>query len=159
MNNEKINETLTEQIEKSTNLIAQLEAELVDIPNRRALAVNDADSASLIALSHRAGDLPVEIQMTKIRLERLYMQRDEENLPALAAEAQRLSAAIPELQANKEAAQLALNLAVGAERDASQRAKDVKQRISDRRRGIEALLHEVSKTRIAPSLLSVSGSH
>jgi hypothetical protein len=155
----KISETLTEQIEKSTNLIAQLEAELADIPNRGALAVNDADSASLIALSHRAGDLPVEIQMTKIRLERLYMQRDEENLPALWAEAQRLSAAIPELQANKDAAQLALNLAVGAERDASQRAKDVKQRISDRRRGIEALLHEVSKTRIAPSLLSVSGSN
>jgi predicted nucleic acid-binding Zn-ribbon protein len=155
----KIQENLNSQIEQSTNLLAQLEAELLDIPNRRALAAGDADSASLIALSHRAGDLPIEIQMTKVRLEQLYLKKDVARLPDLQDEARKLSAAIPELQANLQAAQTELNIAVGAQRDAAQNVKDIKMRISERRRGIDSLLHEVSKTRIAPSHLSVSGSN
>jgi hypothetical protein len=155
----KIQKNLSEQIEQSTNLMAQLEAELTDIPNRRALAAGDADSAALIALTHRQNDLPIEIQMTKIRIERLYVQKDAERLPDLQDEAQKLSAAIPELQANQQAAQLELNLAIGAERDAAQNVKDIKMRIAERGRQIEYLLHEVSNTRIAPSHLSVSGSN
>jgi competence protein ComGF len=159
MNNEKINETLTEQIEQSANFLAQLSAELADIPNRRALAAGDADSAALISLSRRAGDLPIEIQMTKVRLEQLYLQRDKERLPDLQDEAQKLSAAIPELQANKQAAQTELNIAIGAQIDAAQSVKDIKMRIAERGRGIEALLREVSKTRITSNHLSVSGSN
>ena len=159
MNNEKINETLTEQIEQSNNFLAQLSAELADIPNRRALAAGDADSAALISLSRRAGDLPIEIQMTKVRLEQLYLQRDKERLPDLQDEAQKLSAAIPELQANKQAAQTELNIAIGAQIDAAQSVKDIKMRIAERGRGIDSLLHEVSKTRITSNHLSVSGSN
>ncbi len=155
----KIQENLNSQIEQSTNLLVQLEAELADIPSRRALAAGDADSASLISLTHRGNDLPIEIQMTKIRLEQLYVQKDGERLPGLQDEARKLSAAIPELQANLQAAELALNLAVYAQRDAAQNVKDIKMRISERGRGIDSLLHEVSKTRIAPSHLSVSGSN
>ncbi len=158
MNNEKTN-SLTNQIETNTTKLAQLEAEQAGLSQATADAANAADAPALIHLAHRRNNLPIEILASRITLEQLYQRRDEEKLPGLHTKAQRLSAAIPELQANKDAAQLALNLAVGAERDASQRAKDVKQRISDRRRGIEALLHEVSKTRIAPSLLSVSGSN
>jgi predicted nucleic acid-binding Zn-ribbon protein len=155
----KINENLTEQISTTINLLSELEAELADIPNRRAVAAGDADSASLISLTHRQNDLPIEIQMTKVRLERLYLKKDVERLPDLQDEAWKLSAAIPELQQNRQAAELKLNLAIGAERDASQRVKDIKMRIAERGRGIDSLLHEVSKTRIAPSHLSVSGSN
>ncbi len=155
----KIQKNISEQIEQSTSLMAQLEAELVDIPNRRAVAVNAADSAALISLAGRQNNLPVEIQMTKIRIERLYVQKDVERLPDLQDEAQRLSAAIPELQQNRQAAELELNLAIGAERGAAQNVKDIKMRIAERGRQIEYLLHEVSNTRIAPSHLSVSGSN
>ncbi len=155
----KIQENLTSQIEQSANFLAQLSAELADIPNRRALAVNDADSAALISLSHRAGDLPIEIQMTKVRLEQLYVQKDEERLPGLQTKAQELSAVIPELQARVQAAQLELNLASGAQLDAAQNVKDVKQRIAERSREIEALLHSARNAKIAPNHLFVSGSN
>ncbi len=155
----KINETLTSQIEATTTLMAQLEAELVDIPNRRAVAAGDADSASLIALTHRQNDLPIEIQMTKIRIERLYLKKDVERLPDLQDEAWKLSAAIPELQQNRQAVELKLNLAIGAERDASQRVKDIKMRIAERGRQIEALLYQAGNVKTSPSHLSVSGSN
>jgi chromosome segregation ATPase len=155
----KINENLTEQISTTTHLMAQLEAELVDIPSRRALAAGDADSASLISLTHRGNDLPIEIQMTKIRLERLYLQHDEEKLPLLVSEAQRLSEPISELQARLQAAQTELNIAIGAQVDASQRVKDVKMRIGERKRQIEALLYQAGNVKTAPSHLSVSGSN
>jgi predicted nucleic acid-binding Zn ribbon protein len=155
----KINKTLAEQIEKSATFLAQLEAELLDIPNRRAVAAGDADSASLISLTHRQNDLPIEIQMTKIRLEQLHLKRDVERLPDLQDEARKLSAAIPELQANQQAAQLELNLAIGAERGAAQNVRDIKLRISERGREIEALLYQAGNVKTSPSHLSVSGSN
>jgi chromosome segregation ATPase len=155
----KINENLTEQISTTSNLLSELEAELADIPSRRALAAGDADSASLISLTHRGNDLPIEIQMTKIRLEQLHLARDEKRLPGLEDEARKLSEPISELQARLQAAQLELNLAGGAQRNAAQNVKDVKQRVAERKREIEALLYQAGNVKIVPSHLSVSGSN
>jgi chromosome segregation ATPase len=153
------NENLNSKIETSVKLLEQLSAELADIPNRRAVAAGDADSASLISLTHRQNDLPIEIEMTKVRLEQLYLQRDEEKLPLLVSEAQRLSEPISELQAHLQAAQTELNIAIGAQVDASQRVKDVKMRIGERKRQIEALLYQAGNVKTGPSHLSVSGSN
>jgi chromosome segregation ATPase len=155
----KIQENLNSQIEQSANFLAQLSAELADIPSRRALAAGDADSASLISLTHRGNDLLIEIQMTKIRLEQLQLKRDESRLPDLQDAARKLSEPISELQARLQAAQLELNLAGGAQRDAEQNVKDLRIRIGERKRSVEALLHEARNVKIVPSHLSVSGSN
>ncbi len=56
---------LTSQIETTDELLDQLQAELADIPSRMTLAVEDADSASMISLRNRQNDLPVEIHLTR----------------------------------------------------------------------------------------------
>jgi capsule polysaccharide export protein KpsE/RkpR len=138
------NETtdLTSQIEKTSNLLAQLEAELVDIPNRRAFAVNEADSAALISLSHRAHDLPLTIQMERIRLERLRVQRKEETLPALEIEIQRLYEPVEPAEKAFNEADKALKTARYTHADAIQRRLDIRQEIAEIKAGITRLMHE-----------------
>jgi chromosome segregation ATPase len=153
----KINENLNEQIEQSANKLAQLENEQRELSQSIADAANAADSSALITLAHRRNNLPVELLSARVTLERLRQQKDEERLPRLQDKAQELSAVIPELQAHVQSAQLELNLAGGAQRDAAQNVKDVKQRIAERKREIEALLHETRNVKIVPNHLSVSG--
>jgi chromosome segregation ATPase len=153
----KINENLNEQIEQSANKLAQLENEQRELSQSIADAANAADSSALITLAHRRNNLPVELLSARVTLERLRQQKDEERLPGLQDEAQKLSEPISELQERLQAAQLELNLAGGAQRAAAQNVKDVKLRISERGREIEALLHEARNTRIVPNHLSVSG--
>jgi predicted aminopeptidase len=150
---------LTTQIETTASKLAQAETEQSGLSQAIANAANEADSVSLITLAHRRNNLPIEILSTRISLERLYQQRDEEKLPGLQAEAQKLSEPISELQARLQAAQLELNIAIGSQIDAAQNAKDVKSRIAERRRSIEGLLHEARSVKIAPSHLSVSGAN
>ncbi len=140
------NETtdLTSQIETTTNLLAQLEAELIDTPNRRALAVNDADSAALISLSHRAHDLPIEIKMTQIRVERLRVQRKEETLPALEAEIERLYEPVPALQKAFDEASKALKNAQYAHADAIEDRRLLRQEVAQTKNEITRLMN--SKT-------------
>jgi chromosome segregation ATPase len=158
MNNEKTN-SLTNKIETTNTKLTQLETEQSELSQAIANAANEADSVSLITLAHRRNNLPIEILSSRITLEKLYQQRDEEKLPGLIAEAQKLSAVIPELQTRLQAAQTELNIAIGAQLDAAQNAKDVKLRVAERRRSIEVLVHEASNVKIAPSHLSVSGSN
>jgi capsule polysaccharide export protein KpsE/RkpR len=139
------NETTTDlilQIETTSNLLAQLEAELVDIPNRRAFAVDNADSAALISLSHRTHDLPVEIRMSKIRLERLRVQRKEETLPEMEAEIERLFEPIEPAEKAYNEADKALKTARYAHSDAIQRRADIRQEVSELKAGITRLMHE-----------------
>jgi chromosome segregation ATPase len=133
---------LNSQIETTDELLNQLQAELADIPNRRASAVNDADSAALISLSHRAHDLPVEIQMTKIRLERLRVQRKEATLPALDDEIERQHAPIPALQKAFDEADKALKNARYFHTDAIQQRADTRQAVAEMKAGITRLMHE-----------------
>ncbi len=150
------NETTTDftsQIETTGNLLNTLEAELADLPNRRASAVNDADSAALISLSHRAHDLPVEIQMSRIRLERLRIELEESKFPALHAEVERLYPAVVETRKVKDAAGRAFSVACNAHQSA---LDDIRQRridLSERKRGVEALLNAKPSQPIRQSLL------
>jgi chromosome segregation ATPase len=137
----KINQDLTEQIEKTSDLLTELETELLDIPNRRAVAVNDADSASLIALSHRGNDLPVEIRMTKIRLERLHVQRQEESLPSIQAEIERLYEPVEALQKKYDDAAKELADARWLHSQAIERRKDALRMVVDLKNGIQVLMH------------------
>jgi chromosome segregation ATPase len=153
------NENLNQQIETTNNKLTELETEQSELSQSIADAAFAANSTALITLAHRRNNLPIEILSTRITLSRLHQQRDEENLPSLIAEAQKLSAVIPELQERLQTAQTELNRAVGFQQDAAQNAKDIKLRIAERRRSIEALLSEVRNVKIAPSHLSVSGSN
>jgi chromosome segregation ATPase len=150
---------LTTQIETTANKLTELETEQAGLSQSIADAANAADSVSLITLAHRRNNLPIEILSSRISLERLYQQRDEEKLPGLEAEAQRLSEPISELQERLRTAQTELNRAIGSQTDAAQNARDIKTRIADRRRGIEGLLHEARNVKVAPSHLSVSGAN
>jgi chromosome segregation ATPase len=155
----KIQENLNSQIEAATHKLTELEAEQAGLSQATADAANAADAPALIHLAHRRNNLPIEILASRITLEQLYQRRDEEKLPGLQTKAQELSAVIPELQAHVQSAQLKLNLAIGAQVDAGHNEKDVKQRVAERKREIEALLHQARNTRIVPNHLSVSGSN
>jgi chromosome segregation ATPase len=133
---------INSQIQITSDLLASLEAELADIPNRKAIAIDDADSAALISLSHRAHDLPVETRMTKIRLERLRAQRKEETLPEMEAEIERLFEPIEPAEKTFNEADKALKTARYAHSDAIQRRADTRQEISEIKAGITRLMHE-----------------
>jgi chromosome segregation ATPase len=152
-------ENLNSQIETKTTELTALETEQRELSQSIADAANAADSVSLITLAHRRNNLPVELLSARVTLERLFQQRDEERLPYLQDEARELSAVIPELQARLQSLQTELNIASGRQADAAQNVKDVKLRISERGREIEALLHQARNTKITPSHLSVSGSN
>jgi chromosome segregation ATPase len=155
----KIQVNLNEQIETKTTELTALETEQRELSQSIADAANAADSSALITLAHRRNNLPVELLSTRITLERLYQQRDESRLPSLQDAAQKLSEPIPELQERLQAAQLELNLAIGRQVDASQNSRDIKLRIAERKRDIEALLHETRNVKIVPNHLSVSGAN
>jgi chromosome segregation ATPase len=134
-------ENLNEQIETTSNLLAQLEAEQADFQKQMTLAVNDADSSAIIALRHRADDLPVEIQATRIRLEKLRLQSDEERLPGLQAEVNKSHEPLEEAIAKRDAAALELGKLQGASHGASEDLRDVKTRIGERKRELERLIY------------------
>jgi peptidoglycan hydrolase CwlO-like protein len=150
-------ENLTEQIETTNNLLAQLETEQSDLPKRMAIAADDADSASLISLKHRANDIPVELLATQIRLERLYVQRDELRLPRLQAEAQKQAEPIEGMQKQIIDLQREFNIASGAVASAGEDVRETKMAIAERKRTIEALLREARNVKIAPTSLQMHG--
>jgi chromosome segregation ATPase len=153
------NENLNSQIETKTTELMALETEQRELSQSIADAANAADSSALITLAHRRNNLPVELLSARVTLERLHQQRDEERLPRLQDEARELSEPIPELQAHLQSLQTELNISIGRQADASQLVKDIKLRIAERSREIEALLHQARNTKIVPSHLSVSGSN
>ena len=146
-------ENLNEQLETTAKLLAQLEAEQADLSNRMTLAVNDADSSSMISLRHRADELPIEIQMTKIRLERLKLQLDEEKLPELQAEVEKLFVPMEKARIEYEEAGKVLGIASGNYSNAFENVRERKLTISERKRTIENLIYEKSAPALRQSLL------
>lgn len=146
-------ENLNEQIETTANLLAQLEIEQADFKNRMTLAVNDADSSAIIALRHRAEDLPIEIQAARIRLERLRIQAEESKFPALHAEIERLYPAIVETRRLKDEAGRAFSLACNAHQSVAEELRQRKIDVAERKRGVEALLNSKPSQPIRQSLL------
>jgi predicted nucleic acid-binding Zn-ribbon protein len=153
---EKMMQTLNE-IENTQTLLETLSAEQDDLSNRMSDAANDADSASLITLKHRANDLPIELLATQIRLERLYLLRDEERLPELQNAVAELAKPIPAMQKQIADLQVQFNIASGAVGNANEDLRQTRLEIAERRRSIETLLSQARNIKIIPSRLAVSG--
>jgi chromosome segregation ATPase len=149
---------ITSQIETTANLLAQLETEQADFQNRMTLAVNDADSASIISLKHRAHDLPIEIQAARIRHERLYLQRDEAKLTELKTESEMLAEPLLELREKRDKAIDEFKRASFAHQDALQNYRDRQLSISERKRAIEGLLRETPAPAPIRQSLMASGA-
>ena len=153
---EKMIQNLNE-IENTQTLLETLSAEQADLGAKMAISADNADSAALISLRHRATDIPVELLATQIRLERLYLRRDEERLPQLQNEVAELAKPIPEMQKQINDLQVQFNIASGAVTNANEDVRQVKLEISERRRSIESLLAQARNSKIAPASLSMRG--
>jgi predicted nucleic acid-binding Zn-ribbon protein len=152
----EINENLT-QIQNTQALLETLSLEQSDLGKKMSLAADDADSASLISLAHRRNDLPIEILSAQIRLERLYLQRDELRLPELQAESARLSAPIEGLLKKIADTQREFNIQSGAAVSANEEVRQTRISIGERRRSIGALLAQARNVKIAPASLQMHG--
>ncbi len=155
---EKMTENLNE-IQITTGILTRLESELADLGAKMSISADNADSAALISLKHRANDLPVELLATRIRLERLYVQRDEERLPQLQAEAQKLAEPIEPMLKKIAEMQREFNIKSGEVVSVNEDVRQVKLEIAERKRQIEALLREARNVKIAPSSLSMRGGN
>ncbi len=153
---EKMIQTLDE-IENTQKILETLSAEQSDLSVKMSVAANDADSASLIALSHRRNNLPIEILSAQIRLERLLLLRDELRLPQLQGEVAELAKPIPEMQKQINDLQREFNIASGEVSNASENLRQTRLEISERRRSIESLLAQARNVKIAPASLQMHG--
>ncbi len=151
---------LTSQIETTANLLAQLEGEQADFQNRMALAVGEGDSASMIGLKRRHSELPVEIQMARIRLAKLHLQSDEQRLPELQSAAAKFNEPIQEAVAKRDAAALELAKLQGAYHGANEDFRDVRIRIGERKRELDRLIYlaNPAKGTARPNLQSLNAS-
>jgi chromosome segregation ATPase len=102
---------IQKQIETSAARLAELETEQTNLPQALGVAVGNADAEEIIKLRRRAEDLPIEINSTKIQLERLRIQAEESKFPALHAEIERLYPAIVETRQRRDEAGKAFSLA------------------------------------------------
>jgi chromosome segregation ATPase len=134
-------ENLNKQIETTSNLLAQLETEQADFRNRMTLAVGEGDSASMIDLKRRHSELPIEIEAARIRLTKLHLQSDEERLPELQADVGKFYEPIQEAIAKRDAAVLELGKLQGVSHGANEDLREVKNRISERKRELERLIY------------------
>jgi chromosome segregation ATPase len=133
------NDDLNLQIETTTTRLTELENELGGIPAKMSDAVDRADAETMIALRLRENNLPVELQMMRLRLEQLKVRRKEESLPQMDAEVETLFKPIPALEAAYNEAKSALEAARFTYTDAIENRRYVRQEIADERRMIEHL--------------------
>jgi peptidoglycan hydrolase CwlO-like protein len=149
---------LTSQIETTANLLAQLESEQAEFQNRMTFAVGEGDSASMIGLKRRHSELPVEIQMARIRLAKLHLQSDEQRLPALQAEVGKFHEPIQEAITKRDAAVLELGKLQGAYHEANEDLREVKIRIGERKRELERFIYQANpaKGNARPNLQSLN---
>lgn len=150
-------ENLVEQIQNTQTLLETLSSEQSDLSAKMAISADNADSASLITLKHRANDLPIEIIATQIRLARLYLRRDEERLPLLQTEVAKLAEPIEGMQKKINDLQREFNIASGEVSNANENLRQVKLEIAERRRSIGGLVHEARNSKISPASLSMRG--
>jgi predicted nucleic acid-binding Zn-ribbon protein len=144
---------IQKQIETSASRLAELETQQTNLPQALGLAVGNADAEEIIKLHRRAEDLPIEIQAARIRLERLRIQAEESKFPELHAEIERLYPALVETRQAKDEAGRAFSVACNAHQSAVDDLRQRKIDISERKRGVEALLHAKPSAPIRQSLL------
>jgi predicted nucleic acid-binding Zn-ribbon protein len=153
---ENMIQTLTE-IEGTTEILTRLETEHADLSKRMSDAANDADSAALIGLAHRRNDLPIEILSAQIRLQRLYLLRDEERLPELQSVVAKLAEPIEPMRKKINDLQMQFNIASGNVSGANEDLRQTRLEIAERRRSIESLLMQARNVKIAPASLAMNG--
>ncbi len=144
---------IQKQIETSAARVVELETEQTNLPQALGVAVGNADAEEIIKLRRRAEDLPIEIQAARIRLERLRIQAEESKFPALHAEIERLYPAIVETRQAKEEAGKAFSLACYAHQSVIDELRQRKIDLSERKRGVDALLNSKPSQPIRQSLL------
>jgi peptidoglycan hydrolase CwlO-like protein len=149
--------TLVEQIQHTQTLLETLLAEQADLGAKMAIAADDADSASLISLSYRRGNLPIEILSTQIILARLLLQRDEERLPQLQDEAKKLAEPIEPMLKEIAEMQRVFNLKSGEVGSITEDLRQLRMEIAERKRSIESLVHEAQNSKNAPALQAHGG--
>ncbi len=145
----KTQENLKEQIETTSNLLAQLETEQADFQRQMTVAVNDGNPSAVIALKRRANDLPVEIELARIQLTKFYLQLDEERIPELQAEVGKFYEPIQEAIAKRDAAALELAKLQGVYHEVNENLREVKNRIGERKRELARLIYEANPTKSA----------
>ncbi len=133
--------TLAEQIEITTNNLAELETEQSDFQNRMTVAVGEGDSTSMLDLKRRHNELPVVIEAARIQLTKLYLQLYEERLPGLQSKVSEFHAPIEEAIAKRDAAVLELGKIQGAYHEANEDLRSVKIQIGEQKRELDRLIY------------------
>jgi chromosome segregation ATPase len=133
--------TVAEQIEITTNNLAELETEQSDFQNRMTVAVGEGDSTSMIDLKRRHTELPVKIEAARIRLAKLYLQLYESRLPALQSQVNEFHEPIQEAIAKRDAAVLELGILQGEFHGANENLREVKIQIGEQKRELDRLIY------------------
>ncbi len=149
--------TIIEQIQNTQTILETLSAEQSDLGAKMAISADNADSASLISLRHRATDIPVELLATQIRLSRLLLERDELRLPELQTEAKKLTEPIEPMLKKIAEMQREFNIKSGEVGSITEDIRQLKMEISERRRQIEMLLAQARNVKISPVSLQAQG--
>jgi SMC interacting uncharacterized protein involved in chromosome segregation len=144
---------IQKQIETSAARLAELETEQTNLPQALGVAVGNADAEEIIKLRRRADDLPIHIQSERIRVEQLRIQAEEAKFPAMHAEIERLYPAVVETRQAKDEAGRAFSLACNAHQSAVEEVRQRRIDISERKRGVEALLNAKPSAPIRQSLM------
>jgi hypothetical protein len=144
---------IQKQIETSAARLAELETEQTNLPQVLGVAVGNADAEEIIRLRKRADDLPIHIQSERICVEQLRIQAEESKFAGLHAEIERLYVPLVETRKAKDEAGRAFSIACNAHQSAVDELRQRKIDISERKRGVEALLHAKPSAPIRQSLL------
>ncbi len=143
----KINETLTEQIQTTQTHLEALQTERDDFQIQMTAAVNAGDSAAMITLRRRQGDVPIEIATTQIQLAKMLLESDQQRLPTLEEKLTKSTEPIEEAILKRDAAVLELNKLQGAHYAAREDLRDLRIRIGERTRELERLIHMANPAR------------
>jgi flagellar biosynthesis chaperone FliJ len=138
---EKMTKTVAEQIEITTNNLAELETQQNNFQKQMGDAVGEGDSTSMIDLKRRHTELPIKIEAARIRLAKLYLQLYEERLPGLQSEVDKFYEPIQEAIAKRDAAVLELGKVQGSYHAANENLRDVKIRIGEQKRELDRLIY------------------
>jgi chromosome segregation ATPase len=147
MDNRKTN-GLDGQIKNTQTHLETLQTERDDFQIRMTAAVNAGDSAAMISLRRRQGDVPIEIATTQIQLAKLQLESDKVRLPLLQERLSKSTEPIEEAILKRDAAVLELNKLQAAHYAAKEDFRDLNRRIGERSRELERLIHMANPAEI-----------
>jgi uncharacterized membrane protein (DUF106 family) len=143
----KIQVNLNEQIQKTEAHLEALQTERDDFQNRMTAAVGAGDSAAMIDLRRRQGEVPIEIVTAQIRLAQLQLESDQERLPVLQAKVSKFAEPIEAAVLKRDAAVLELNNLQGEYYGVNEDFRDLRIRIGERTRELARLIHLANPAR------------